>query len=175
MSPAKQRTKTCISSCQISLVSRVQALTSGTYSNDLHIPDRTTYTSLNSVGYARIILAAFALYYMPYHPYYCAALYGASALLDAADGYAARTLGQASQFGAVLDMIVDRHVHFRKSLVAVLNLPSGAQRVAFYATSHLRIQTMPYSFKDLSASTSRVTTCTWSGGSSLFWITNTVG
>lgn len=47
---------------------------------------------------------------MPYHPYYCTALYGASSLLDAADGYAARRLKQASQFGAVLDMIVDRYV-----------------------------------------------------------------
>lgn len=62
----------------------------------------------NLIGYLRVILAALALYYMPYHPRYCTLLYGASSLLDAADGYAARKLGQASQFGAVLDMIVDR-------------------------------------------------------------------
>ncbi|CAG7849601.1 CDP-diacylglycerol--inositol 3-phosphatidyltransferase; AltName: Full=Phosphatidylinositol synthase; Short=PI synthase; Short=PtdIns synthase [Serendipita indica DSM 11827] len=62
----------------------------------------------NLIGYARVILAALALYYMPFHPRYCTLLYGASTLLDAADGYAARTLKQASQFGAVLDMIVDR-------------------------------------------------------------------
>jgi len=62
----------------------------------------------NLIGYARILLAALSLYYMPFHPYYCILAYGASSLLDAADGYAARKLGQASQFGAVLDMIVDR-------------------------------------------------------------------
>ncbi|KAG8824383.1 CDP-diacylglycerol-inositol 3-phosphatidyltransferase [Serendipita sp. 401] len=62
----------------------------------------------NFIGYARIVLAALALYYMPFHPRYCTLLYGASTLLDAADGYAARALKQASQFGAVLDMIVDR-------------------------------------------------------------------
>ncbi|KAG8811277.1 CDP-diacylglycerol-inositol 3-phosphatidyltransferase [Serendipita sp. 399] len=62
----------------------------------------------NLIGYARIVLAALALYYMPFHPRYCTLLYGASTLLDAADGYAARALKQASQFGAVLDMIVDR-------------------------------------------------------------------
>ena len=34
--------------------------------------------------------------------------YMLSQLLDAADGYAARTLGQSSTFGAVLDMVTDR-------------------------------------------------------------------
>lgn len=62
----------------------------------------------NLIGYARVILAALALYYMPYHPWTCTLLYGTSSLLDAADGYAARALGQTSSFGAVLDMIVDR-------------------------------------------------------------------
>ena len=36
-------------------------------------------------------------------------LYGASSLLDVADGYAARTLNQSSEFGAVLDMVTDRY------------------------------------------------------------------
>jgi len=36
-------------------------------------------------------------------------LYSASSLLDAADGYAARVLNQASEFGAVLDMVTDRY------------------------------------------------------------------
>ena len=53
---------------------------------------------------------------MPFHPRYCTLLYGASTLLDAADGYAARTLKQASQFGAVLDMIVDRQAHLRSQM-----------------------------------------------------------
>ena len=45
---------------------------------------------------------------MPYHPRYSMLLYGASSLLDAADGYAARALNQSSEFGAVLDMVTDR-------------------------------------------------------------------
>ena len=46
---------------------------------------------------------------MPYHPRYSMLLYGASSLLDAADGYAARVLNQSSEFGAVLDMVTDRY------------------------------------------------------------------
>lgn len=45
---------------------------------------------------------------MPYHPRTCSLLYSASCLLDALDGAAARRLGQSTQFGAVLDMIIDR-------------------------------------------------------------------
>ncbi|EIW60001.1 CDP-diacylglycerol--inositol 3-phosphatidyltransferase, partial [Trametes versicolor FP-101664 SS1] len=59
-------------------------------------------------GYARIILAALSLHYMTYHPKYCTVLYCISCLLDAFDGHAARALGQASKFGAVLDMVTDR-------------------------------------------------------------------
>src|SRR5262245_12834365 len=62
----------------------------------------------NLIGYLRVILAALALYYMPYHPHYSTLLYGTSSFLDAADGWAARKFNQTSQFGAVLDMIVDR-------------------------------------------------------------------
>jgi len=62
----------------------------------------------NLIGYTRIILAAVALYYMPYGPGYCTMLYGVSCLLDAIDGHVARMLGQTSRFGAVLDMITDR-------------------------------------------------------------------
>lgn len=59
-------------------------------------------------GYTRIILAALSLHYMSYHPKYCTVLYCISCLLDAFDGHAARALGQASKFGAVLDMVTDR-------------------------------------------------------------------
>ncbi|KZT11221.1 CDP-diacylglycerol--inositol 3-phosphatidyltransferase [Laetiporus sulphureus 93-53] len=61
-----------------------------------------------TLGYSRIILAGFALYFMSYHPKYCTIAYGISCLLDAADGHAARALGQTSKFGAVLDMVTDR-------------------------------------------------------------------
>ena len=47
---------------------------------------------------------------MSYHPIYCTIAYSVSCLLDAADGAAARALGQSSKFGAVLDMVTDRRV-----------------------------------------------------------------
>ncbi|KAL9715075.1 phosphatidylinositol synthase 1 (CDP-alcohol phosphatidyltransferase1) [Leucoagaricus gongylophorus] len=62
----------------------------------------------NLIGYTRIILAGLSLHFMSYHPKYCTLLYGISCLLDAVDGQAARALGQASKFGAVLDMVTDR-------------------------------------------------------------------
>ncbi|TBU35856.1 phosphatidylinositol synthase [Dichomitus squalens] len=62
----------------------------------------------NLIGYTRVILAALSLHYMSYHPKYCTVLYCISCLLDAVDGHAARALGQASKFGAVLDMVTDR-------------------------------------------------------------------
>lgn len=62
----------------------------------------------NLIGYTRIILAGLSLHFMSYHPKYCTAAYVISCLLDAVDGHAARALGQASKFGAVLDMVTDR-------------------------------------------------------------------
>ena len=47
---------------------------------------------------------------MSFHPKYATLAYGISCLLDAADGHAARALGQTSKFGAVLDMVTDRCV-----------------------------------------------------------------
>ena len=61
-------------------------------------------------GYSRIILAALAMHYMNHHPKYSTVAYCVSQLLDAVDGHAARYLGQASKFGAVLDMVTDRYV-----------------------------------------------------------------
>lgn len=71
-----------------------------------HLPN-----SSQSTGYSRIILAGVALHFMSYHPKYCTIAYGISCLLDAADGHAARMLGQSSKFGAVLDMVTDRCAH----------------------------------------------------------------
>ncbi|ORY78436.1 CDP-alcohol phosphatidyltransferase-domain-containing protein [Leucosporidium creatinivorum] len=62
----------------------------------------------NLVGYARVILAAASLTYMPTHPKFCTVAYSISCLLDAVDGQAARALGQTSKFGAILDMVTDR-------------------------------------------------------------------
>lgn len=62
----------------------------------------------SSIGYVRIILATASLYYMPLHPRTCSGLYSVSCLLDALDGYAARTFNQSTKFGGVLDMVTDR-------------------------------------------------------------------
>jgi CDP-diacylglycerol--inositol 3-phosphatidyltransferase len=51
---------------------------------------------------------------MSEYPKYTTLAYSISALLDAADGHAARALGQTSKFGAVLDMVVDRYVWLKK-------------------------------------------------------------
>jgi len=64
-----------------------------------------------------VLLAALAMHYMSYHPKYSTVAYCVSQLLDAVDGHAARYLGQASKFGAVLDMVTDR---------CVLSLPRPA-------------------------------------------------
>ncbi|KAG9725810.1 hypothetical protein KCU59_g15025, partial [Aureobasidium melanogenum] len=62
----------------------------------------------NLIGYARVFLAIGSLNYMPLHPRTCALLYSISCLLDALDGYAARSFNQSTKFGAVLDMVTDR-------------------------------------------------------------------
>ncbi|KAK4629708.1 CDP-diacylglycerol--inositol 3-phosphatidyltransferase [Fulvia fulva] len=62
----------------------------------------------NMIGYIRVILAVWSLYYMPLHPRRCSILYSVSCLLDALDGYAARIFNQSTRFGAVLDMVTDR-------------------------------------------------------------------
>lgn len=60
------------------------------------------------LGYARIVLAVTSLYFMPIHPRTCSFLYSVSCLLDAIDGMLARKFNQSTQFGAVLDMTIDR-------------------------------------------------------------------
>ena len=63
-----------------------------------------------SIGYARIIFAGLAVHSMANHPKYCALLYCISAILDVADGMAARAFNQTSKLGGVLDMVTDRLV-----------------------------------------------------------------
>jgi CDP-diacylglycerol--inositol 3-phosphatidyltransferase len=81
----------------------------------------------NLIGYTRVFLAAYSLYFMRWHPKACTWLYIVSCLLDAFDGMAARRFNQctfpilsptstitmeanfvATKFGAVLDMVTDR-------------------------------------------------------------------
>lgn len=61
-----------------------------------------------TVGYLRVVLAMFSLYFMPIHPRRCSFFYSISCLLDALDGFAARRFNQSTRFGAVLDMVTDR-------------------------------------------------------------------
>ncbi|EIM22990.1 phosphatidylinositol synthase [Wallemia mellicola CBS 633.66] len=62
----------------------------------------------NLIGYLRIVFAALAVRSMKDHPKVCAVLYCISAILDVADGMAARSFNQTSKLGGVLDMVTDR-------------------------------------------------------------------
>ncbi|KAM4632205.1 CDP-diacylglycerol--inositol 3-phosphatidyltransferase [Discoglossus pictus] len=62
----------------------------------------------NLIGYARIIFAFIAFYFMPTSPFIASSFYVTSGLLDAFDGHAARALNQGTKFGAMLDMLTDR-------------------------------------------------------------------
>jgi CDP-diacylglycerol--inositol 3-phosphatidyltransferase len=61
----------------------------------------------NIIGYLRIALSATAFFHWT-APAAFACYYSAAFVLDAADGLAARALGQASHFGGLLDMLTDR-------------------------------------------------------------------
>ncbi|XP_038619163.1 CDP-diacylglycerol--inositol 3-phosphatidyltransferase [Tachyglossus aculeatus] len=62
----------------------------------------------NLIGYARIVFALIAFYFMPCCPLTASSFYLLSGLLDAFDGHAARALDQGTRFGAMLDMLTDR-------------------------------------------------------------------
>ncbi|XP_032183758.1 CDP-diacylglycerol--inositol 3-phosphatidyltransferase isoform X1 [Mustela erminea] len=62
----------------------------------------------NLIGYARIVFAIVAFYFMPCCPLTASSFYLLSGLLDAFDGHAARALNQGTRFGAMLDMLTDR-------------------------------------------------------------------
>lgn len=61
----------------------------------------------NVIGYIRIVLSCAAFFHWRRPPYF-AVYYSLAFVLDAADGYFARVLAQASEFGALLDMLTDR-------------------------------------------------------------------
>ncbi|GAB6030183.1 hypothetical protein CHUAL_005859 [Chamberlinius hualienensis] len=62
----------------------------------------------NLIGYARIILALVAFYFMSTDYVVATWCYCISGLLDAFDGHAARMLNQSTKFGAMLDQLTDR-------------------------------------------------------------------
>lgn len=78
----------------------------------------------NVIGYVRIVLSALAFAHHR-EPETFAAYYTAAFVLDAADGLAARLLGQASSFGALLDMLTDRC-----ATAALLTVAAAARRAA---------------------------------------------
>ncbi|XP_041971996.1 CDP-diacylglycerol--inositol 3-phosphatidyltransferase [Aricia agestis] len=62
----------------------------------------------NIIGFARVILAIIAFYFMPTNCVLACTCYIVSALLDAVDGHAARHFNQSTKFGAMLDQLTDR-------------------------------------------------------------------
>ncbi|KAF2070013.1 hypothetical protein CYY_008670 [Polysphondylium violaceum] len=62
----------------------------------------------NIIGYFRVLFAILAFMYSHDDFIKFFVFYAISALLDMADGHAARLLNQCSQFGALLDMVTDR-------------------------------------------------------------------
>ena len=76
----------------------------------------------NLIGYVRVACAA-AAFASSSEPWTFAGWYALSYLLDAVDGPAARALGQASSFGALLDMVTDRAC--TAGLLAVLAAGDG--------------------------------------------------
>ncbi|ODV83513.1 hypothetical protein CANARDRAFT_214451 [[Candida] arabinofermentans NRRL YB-2248] len=63
----------------------------------------------NLIGYSRVFTLIASFFTMKTHPIFTmGVLYSTSCLLDAFDGYAARTFNQSTKFGAVLDMVTDR-------------------------------------------------------------------
>ncbi|VDQ09743.1 unnamed protein product [Trichobilharzia regenti] len=65
-------------------------------------------TYFSFLGYIRIVLLLVACFFMRSSCEITLLTYVLSCLLDAFDGYAARSLNQSTKFGAMLDMIVDR-------------------------------------------------------------------
>lgn len=62
----------------------------------------------NLLGYARIALALVSVATAFQSSFVFCLCYALSQILDALDGHLARALGQATQFGAVLDQVTDR-------------------------------------------------------------------
>jgi len=72
------------------------------------MPSKIFFYIPNLIGYSRILFAVISFYYIytDFIKFYI--FYSLSAVLDIADGYAARSFNQCTKFGAVLDMITDR-------------------------------------------------------------------
>mmetsp|Transcript_29781 Transcript_29781/g.41135 ORF Transcript_29781/g.41135 Transcript_29781/m.41135 type:complete len:212 (+) Transcript_29781:121-756(+) len=108
----------------------------------------------NIIGYMRIVLAIIAFYVITENYTLFFFLYGLSAALDMADGYAARYFDQCSEFGAVLDQITDRAT--TASLIVILSHFYPAYTLGFVAlnaidlVSHFARLTSTYMAKNKS-------------------------
>ena len=90
----------------------------------------------NLIGYFRIASALVSYVLAFTHPVWFLALYTLSFALDAADGYAARALNQATRFGAILDMATDRAA--TSALVVIISHTVGPlDRVSILVASSL--------------------------------------
>lgn len=82
----------------------------------------------NIIGYVRVLLIVIAFGSLNFSPLLFLVAYTTSIILDAADGYAARKLGQCSYFGAWFDVVQDNvsrgllwaHLHPLLSLISAL-------------------------------------------------------
>lgn len=79
----------------------------------IQMPPRTTPLNIflfipNLIGYIRIAFSLVSFYLAQDYPLLFIILYSLSFILDAADGMAARALGQCSNMGVILDMLTDR-------------------------------------------------------------------
>ncbi|XP_029650922.1 CDP-diacylglycerol--inositol 3-phosphatidyltransferase isoform X3 [Octopus sinensis] len=81
----------------------------------------------NIIGYVRLLLLFVAfLWYQ--NPFWFLLVYSFSAILDGIDGYMARKLNQVSEFGSLLDVVVDNigrgmlwcHLHKYLYLISVV-------------------------------------------------------
>lgn len=69
---------------------------------------RVAFFVPNLIGYVRMALSIASFWVANEHPLMFLLFYTTSFALDAADGMAARALGQTSHFGSILDMLTDR-------------------------------------------------------------------
>lgn len=92
----------------------------------------TTSTLLfvpNVIGYARLALLVLSVFLRTREFVY---LYAVSYLLDAADGYLARALGQESSLGYILDMALDRASSSVLFLRVATEIPKYAPYVSLF-------------------------------------------
>ncbi|KAJ9467838.1 hypothetical protein DIPPA_20248 [Diplonema papillatum] len=108
------------------------------------MPSEVYFYVPNLIGYLRVVLTIVSYYFFFSVPALFLVLYVAAFVLDAADGQAARALGQSSKFGALLDMITDRaatagfvilltHLDLDENLIFALVLVSGLDLCSHYA------------------------------------------